>query len=227
MDKSHSSVPGVNIEWENEEMRVVRLSAGKGISVHDGNLRADGSITMIDLVNQKVVAFAHKIEMNSEVEGLNAYVSRPVAFSAKTSTGIGELIFENVTVDEEPVLIGEVIHNGEHFVLVSIDYQDDVFGDWIEIPVGHTPKLGLAQIVVSTPSNSLTKVNIVIIAPDSKGLFMFHVIDSDFMNRYGGILHGMSGSPIVQDGRLVGAVSAGVPVLRSIGIMTPINKVPK
>ena len=42
--------------------------------------------------------------------------------------------------------------------------------------------------------------------PDTKGL-VIRVTDPQLIARTGGIVQGMSGSPIVQDGRLVGAVT--------------------
>ena len=35
----------------------------------------------------------------------------------------------------------------------------------------------------------------------------FHVIDNDLLELTGGVVQGMSGSPIVQDGRIIGAVT--------------------
>ena len=36
---------------------------------------------------------------------------------------------------------------------------------------------------------------------------ILHVTDQTFLNRTGGIVQGMSGSPILQDGKLIGAVT--------------------
>ena len=35
----------------------------------------------------------------------------------------------------------------------------------------------------------------------------FHVIDNDLLELTGGVVQGMSGSPIVQDGKIIGAVT--------------------
>lgn len=97
------------------------------MSIRSDSLRTDGSITMIDLAKRKVVAFAHRIEMKEETEGLKAYASLPVDFFARTPTGIGQLIFEDILEDDTSIFIGEVVRNDEHFVLVSLDSQADVF----------------------------------------------------------------------------------------------------
>ena len=52
-------------------------------------------------------------------------------------------------------------------------------------------------------------VEILKIDPDNREgrNFLLHVCDEALLSRTGGIVQGMSGSPIVQDGRLVGAVT--------------------
>ena len=37
--------------------------------------------------------------------------------------------------------------------------------------------------------------------------FVFHVTEKSLIDQMGGIVQGMSGSPIIQDGRLVGALT--------------------
>ena len=37
--------------------------------------------------------------------------------------------------------------------------------------------------------------------------FVFHVTDEKLINQMGGIVQGMSGSPIIQEGRIIGAVT--------------------
>ncbi len=53
------------------------------------------------------------------------------------------------------------------------------------------------------------KVELTNVERDNKGTkcFSVHVTDSDLLARTGGIVQGMSGSPIIQDGKLVGAVT--------------------
>ena len=43
-------------------------------------------------------------------------------------------------------------------------------------------------------------------SPDDKSM-VIRVIDDDLIEKTGGIVQGMSGSPIIQDGKLVGAVT--------------------
>ena len=42
---------------------------------------------------------------------------------------------------------------------------------------------------------------------DSNKSFVIQVTDKELLNKTGGIVQGMSGSPILQDGKVVGAVT--------------------
>ena len=42
---------------------------------------------------------------------------------------------------------------------------------------------------------------------DTQKAFSFEVIDKDLINKTGGIVQGMSGSPIIQNNKLIGAVT--------------------
>ena len=42
---------------------------------------------------------------------------------------------------------------------------------------------------------------------DTNKSFVLHVTDPELLEATGGIVQGMSGSPIIQDGKLVGAVT--------------------
>lgn len=61
---------------------------------------------------------------------------------------------------------------------------------------GQTPETFRIEILKTSPQY----------APSTKGL-LFRVDDPRLLRRTGGVVQGMSGSPIVQDGRLVGAVT--------------------
>ena len=71
---------------------------------------------------------------------------------------------------------------------------------------------GKAQIVTVVSGNVIKKYDIEIIEvnkqteEDIKGI-KFKVVDEELINISGGVIQGMSGSPIIQNGCLVGAVS--------------------
>ena len=73
-------------------------------------------------------------------------------------------------------------------------------------------KLGKAQIILQNKSNVCKKYNVEIIniekqrKPDSKGI-KIKITDPQLLKETGGIVQGMSGTPIVQGNKIVGAVS--------------------
>lgn len=73
-------------------------------------------------------------------------------------------------------------------------------------------KPGKAQIYCTLDDNRRCAYDIEIVktvaqtSRDDKGM-VIHVTDSDLLEKTGGIVQGMSGSPIVQNGKLVGAVT--------------------
>ena len=76
----------------------------------------------------------------------------------------------------------------------------------------HEVKLGNAEIWTVINGLKVQKYNIKITAlqkqnyTDVKGI-TFKVVDNDLLNKTGGIVAGMSGSPIIQNNKLVGAVT--------------------
>lgn len=83
-------------------------------------------------------------------------------------------------------------------------------------------KLGKAQIILQNKNNVCKKYNIEIIniekqrKPDSKGI-KIKITDPKLLRETGGIVQGMSGTPIVQGDKIVGAVSHALENNPSIG----------
>lgn len=83
-------------------------------------------------------------------------------------------------------------------------------------------KLGKAQIILQTDSLTCEKYDIEIIdienqkSPKSK-TFKIRITDKDLLVKTGGIVQGMSGTPIVQDDKIIGAISHAVENDPSLG----------
>lgn len=76
-------------------------------------------------------------------------------------------------------------------------------------------KLGKAQIVLQTNTNDIKKFDIQIIdiqlqrSPKSK-TFKIKITDNELLRNTGGIVQGMSGTPIIQGDKIIGAISHAV-----------------
>lgn len=81
------------------------------------------------------------------------------------------------------------------------------------IPVGSEKdiKLGAAKILSNVSGSDITEYDIEIVRvyknEESGRTMMIKIADPDLLNKTGGIVQGMSGSPIIQDGKLIGAVT--------------------
>ena len=82
------------------------------------------------------------------------------------------------------------------------------------VPIAITGEIqnGPAEILTVVQGNKIEKFDIEIIkifnqnTPNAKGMII-EITDSQLINQTGGIIQGMSGSPILQGGKLVGAVT--------------------
>lgn len=105
----------------------------------------------------------------------------------------------------------------------TIDKNDDqgIFGKWTGTPAGmkkikvgskYSVHPGKATIYTTIDGCEPKEYEIEIVknamqnSPKTKGL-LIRVTDKELLRKCGGIVQGMSGSPIIQDGKLVGAVT--------------------
>jgi len=107
---------------------------------------------------------------------------------------IGKIIFNDVTG-----LYGTINHINQKKQMIEMASQDEV-------------KTGKAQIYTVISGNKIEAFDVEITEVKlqaneaSKGIKL-KVIDQGLLSKTGGIVQGMSGSPIVQNGKLIGAVS--------------------
>ncbi len=83
--------------------------------------------------------------------------------------------------------------------------------DKIEVAKPSEVKLGPATIRTTLQDNKISEFNINIIKinpneDDSKNI-LFEITDEDLLEKTGGVVQGMSGSPIIQNGKIIGAVT--------------------
>lgn len=192
--------------------RTVRDRSGKmtlGLYVKDEVLGV-GTVTYIDPKTKKFGALGHSM-INDIVTGDNlGYISASsVRGIRKSFPGIpGE---KHATLSKSPV--GTILKNDEIGVF-GIVHDLKNFSDEKPIKVA-SPKevnLGKAELLTVLGSNKVEsfEVEIVEVKPqDSKDIkgIKFKVTDEALLEKTGGIIQGMSGSPVIQNNKLVGAVS--------------------
>ncbi|ABY92832.1 SpoIVB peptidase [Thermoanaerobacter sp. X514] len=114
---------------------------------------------------------------------------------------------------EEVDTIGNILKNTEFGIYGNMyeDFKNDLYG---EIPIAYQSQIkeGPAKILATIDNTGIQQFDIEIIkkvyqeTPSPKSMII-KIVDKNLLKKTGGIIQGMSGSPIIQDGKLVGAVT--------------------
>jgi len=108
--------------------------------------------------------------------------------------------------------LGTIEKNTNYGIYGNIDEISSVSGQSIPIASKNAIKKGKAQIISNISGNKTERFDIEIqriltFGSDDNKNMVIKVTDEDLLDATGGIVQGMSGSPILQDGKLVGAVT--------------------
>jgi stage IV sporulation protein B len=121
----------------------------------------------------------------------------------------GELI-GNINRTE---IMGEIIRNSNYGVFGRLNKTNTTFKE-AAIPIGLQSEVseGPAQIWACVDGNSIRKFDIYItsvnkFSKDNTKNMVIRITDIELLRLTNGIVQGMSGSPIIQNGRLIGAVT--------------------
>ena len=109
--------------------------------------------------------------------------------------------------------LGTVAQNTESGIFGTIT-DDSLYSELQCVPVASADeiKIGDAEILSNVDGDSVQRYSVQIVklypANDEYGRsMMLRVTDSQLAEKTGGIVQGMSGSPILQNGKLIGAVT--------------------
>ncbi len=141
-----------------------------------------------EILNSKVLSVQQgKSGHPGEIKGIFYEADKPIgALRSNTEFGIFGEIYNSI---ENPM-----IHSS-----IPIGYQNDI-------------KKGKAHIYTTLEGNKIEKFEVYIekinyqTKPDTKSMII-RVTDDRLLNKSGGIVQGMSGSPIIQNNKLIGAVT--------------------
>ena len=114
---------------------------------------------------------------------------------------------------DESRILGDIEYNGQEGIFGQCYDEAEIMMDQDPIPIGlkQEIEIGEAQILCSVSGESeYYGIQITAVHLDNdninKGIEL-RVTDSRLINLTGGIVQGMSGSPILQNGKIVGAVT--------------------
>ena len=86
-----------------------------------------------------------------------------------------------------------------------------------------SPKVGTAYLYCKSPVSNKLKMHEIEIVEVGENFSFIKIIDEDLLKYRGGIVQGMSGSPIIQNNKLVGGTRAVIKYKKSKGLMTNID----
>lgn len=175
-----------------------------------------GTMTFYHPETKKYGALGHVI---SDVDTRKPIVVKDGQVVASTVTSIekgsngdpGEKL-ARFTPDREK--LGNITRNSPFGIFGSLNKQilNGQMDEALPITLSHQVKEGPAQILTVVEGTKVEKFDIEIVSsipqkfPAIKGM-VIKVTDKRLLNKTGGIVQGMSGSPIIQDGKLIGAVT--------------------
>jgi len=173
-----------------------------------------GTLSYIDPEDNSFAALGHPISdtdtgviMPVRLGGL--YENEIVEIHAGESGAPGEIVGDFFTNER---MIGEVKKNTQLGVFgegYSAGVHDLIYPEGLPMATKDEVKIGPAQ-VITTVADEVKAYGCEIERADTGGgtrSIVVHITDPELIGKTGGIVQGMSGSPIVQNGKLVGAVT--------------------
>lgn len=217
IDESNTSEIDIKLIRNNKEvstkLRLVEENnlLKTGLYVKD-NVVGLGTLTYIDPVTKIWGALGHEIllsETNSriEVKDGNILMSKVTSINKSRNGHVGSKN-ANISFNKKIGTINKNTVNGIYGTYTSSLPKKDLImvADFDEI------KKTEAYIYTVTSNNAIKKYKIKILDkyPNKKNTtkaISFEIVDKDLINKTGGIVQGMSGSPIIQNDKLIGAVT--------------------
>ena len=166
---------------------------------------AIGTITYYDPQTNTFGAFGHNIDVDNECLDFNAselFYADITSIEQNTSQASGK----KIGIIDKTMKIGDVRLN--HVLGVYGTYEKIYKDDITTLPTA-TPNIGKALIYTTLDDNQTKAYEIYIhkITNNKYKSIEIEIIDPNLLIKTNGIIPGMSGSPIIQNGKLVGAVT--------------------
>jgi len=185
-----------------------------GLYVRDGVVGV-GTLTFWDPNSRQYAALGHIIVDADTKQGISVLKGRVMSASIQTvKPGRPGWPGEKIGVfNDKGAIMGNITKNSPYGIFGQMDKElnNPLSQYTMEVAYAHQVKKGKAQIMTVVNGEDIEKFDIEIekvYSPRQNGKDMIiKVTDPRLLSLTGGIIQGMSGSPIIQDNRLVGAVT--------------------
>ncbi len=181
-----------------------------GLYVKD-EIKGIGTVTYYNPINNTYGSLGHEImdhelDTIAEISAGDLFLASVTSIKKSTANEPGEKNSINTMIR-----IGDVVRNTQ-FGLFGYYDRIDSSKQLIEVASRQEVSPGAATMYTVINDQQIEEIDINITQvniqnePDIKS-FKFEIIDQRIINTTGGIVQGMSGSPVVQNGKLIGAVT--------------------
>lgn len=180
-----------------------------GIYVKD-TITGIGTLTYTDPIDNSYGALGHEVidastNANFTLRSGNVFASMITSINKSVAGIPGE---KNASLDQKNIY-GNVKYNLKTGIFGNLDKRISN-SEALEVASMDEVKIGKAEIITVLDGNKKETFEIEILSIDKKNEtknFLIKVIDKDLIARTGGIVKGMSGSPIIQNGKIIGAIT--------------------
>ncbi|ARK31385.1 SpoIVB peptidase [Halalkalibacter krulwichiae] len=176
-----------------------------------------GTLTFYDPESKKYGALGHVI---SDVDTQKPIVVHDGQIIRSSVTSIekgsnGDPGEKLASLSEQREILGSIEKNSSFGIfgtLKEANLKNNIYDEKMPIALSTHVKEGPAKILTVVEGESVEKYDIEIVSsvpqnqPATKGM-VIKVTDPKLLETTGGIVQGMSGSPIIQDGKIIGAVT--------------------
>ncbi len=171
-----------------------------------------GTLTYIDPISKIYGALGHEIILNEtkkivEVKDGSILMSKVKSINKSRNGHVGS---KDATIlyDKEIGTIRKNTNKG----IYGIWNSELLKKDTLNIASFDEIRNGDAYIYTALKDNNVKKYKINIVdkytnRKDTQKAFSFEIVDNELISKTGGIVQGMSGSPIIQDNKIIGAVT--------------------
>ncbi len=192
----------------NLELQYFNGNFRTGLYVKDSVLGI-GTLTYIDPNSKVYGILGHSLnigQINQMIE-VNTGYSYDAYVSSFTRSNDGSPGSKNATIDKNNIF-GNIKNNTTYGVFGFVD--EVLTRELLEVGELDDVKVGSAYIRTTNQSNEIVNYDIKILDVNKdnydKNIY-FEVVDEQLLKMSGGIVQGMSGSPIIQDNKIIGAVT--------------------
>ncbi|WP_158735200.1 SpoIVB peptidase [Alteribacillus sp. YIM 98480] len=213
----------VKVKRNNEERKLnVKMHQGKKGNVIGAYIRnaasGVGTLTFYEPKSGKFGALGHVIADSDTKKPIIVEDGTIVRSSVRSIErgANGKPGEKQAVLSTDNDILGKVTKNSSFGVFGHLDkdrlLKKPFFSKPLPIAFAHEVKKGPAEILTVVEGEKIEKFEIEIVqsVPQmhaaSKGM-VIKVTDDELLEKTGGIIQGMSGSPIIQDGKIIGAVT--------------------